>query len=230
MARDVREGWVEVQGKYLHTLGNLTLTGYNSELSDRPFQEKKSMEEVSTILLFASIHIWGESVRGMKSKYLCVRGNWLRKLKKYGGFRYYRRRHSKFIDLRREILQSIRWSTMNIWRRHTYSVSGLAQKDNEYRSFRKEELRSCTLPLKEHTNFVDVVPQKSRLRLSLNVAFADILDPKGLCKDVSNLGRWGNGDVEVGISNMNELDDIMELIQQAFDKQMEANWLFLCVM
>lgn len=57
MARDVREGWVEVQGKYLHTLGNLTLTGYNSELSDRPFQEKKSMEEVSTILLFASIHI-----------------------------------------------------------------------------------------------------------------------------------------------------------------------------
>ena len=30
-------------------------------------------------------------------------------------------------------------------------------------------------------------------------------------------------DVEVGISNMNELDDIMELIKQAFDKQMEAN-------
>ena len=29
--------------------------------------------------------------------------------------------------------------------------------------------------------------------------------------------------IEVGISNMNELDDIMELIQQAFDKQMEAN-------
>jgi len=26
------------------SLGNLTLTGYNSELSDRPFQEKKSME------------------------------------------------------------------------------------------------------------------------------------------------------------------------------------------
>ena len=25
------EGWVEVQGKYLHTLGNLTLTGYNSD-------------------------------------------------------------------------------------------------------------------------------------------------------------------------------------------------------
>ena len=48
-----------------------------------------------------------------------------------------------------------------------------------------------------------------------------MIDPKGLCKDVSGLGRWGNGDVEVGISNLNELDDVMELIQQAFDKQLE---------
>jgi len=29
---------------YLHTLGNLTLTRYNSELSDRPFKEKRDME------------------------------------------------------------------------------------------------------------------------------------------------------------------------------------------
>lgn len=38
------EKWSEIQEKYLHTLGNLTLTGYNSELSDRSFDEKKSME------------------------------------------------------------------------------------------------------------------------------------------------------------------------------------------
>lgn len=33
--------WKEVQDKYLHTLGNLTLTGYNSEYGDLPFVEKK---------------------------------------------------------------------------------------------------------------------------------------------------------------------------------------------
>ena len=33
-----------MQEKYLHTLGNLTLTGYNSELSDRPFREKLTMK------------------------------------------------------------------------------------------------------------------------------------------------------------------------------------------
>jgi uncharacterized protein with ParB-like and HNH nuclease domain len=31
------ENWQDTQAKYLHTLGNLTLTGYNSEYSDRPF-------------------------------------------------------------------------------------------------------------------------------------------------------------------------------------------------
>jgi hypothetical protein len=37
------------------------------------------------------------------------------------------------------------------------------------------------------------VPQAKRLRLSLNVGFHDIEDPRGICKDVSGLGRWGNG-------------------------------------
>ena len=39
------ENWVEVRDRYLHTLGNLTLTGYNSELGDKPFLEKKELLE-----------------------------------------------------------------------------------------------------------------------------------------------------------------------------------------
>lgn len=35
--------WEFVREKYLHTLGNLTLTGYNSELGDKPFDEKKDL-------------------------------------------------------------------------------------------------------------------------------------------------------------------------------------------
>lgn len=35
------DNWISVKEKYLHTLGNLTLTGYNSELGDKPFAEKK---------------------------------------------------------------------------------------------------------------------------------------------------------------------------------------------
>lgn len=35
----------EIHTTYLHTLGNLTLTGYNSKYSNRPFSEKKNMEK-----------------------------------------------------------------------------------------------------------------------------------------------------------------------------------------
>ena len=38
------QDWKEIQGEYQHTLGNLTLTGYNSEYGDKFFTEKRDME------------------------------------------------------------------------------------------------------------------------------------------------------------------------------------------
>ena len=47
--RMLGDDWELVKDRYLHTLGNLTLTGYNSELGDRPFSEKKELlEEAGT--------------------------------------------------------------------------------------------------------------------------------------------------------------------------------------
>ena len=36
--------WQTMQERYLHTIGNLTLTGYDSELSDKPFESKLTMK------------------------------------------------------------------------------------------------------------------------------------------------------------------------------------------
>ncbi|MDE0526164.1 MAG: DUF262 domain-containing protein [Thaumarchaeota archaeon] len=38
------QDWKEVHEKYLHTAGNLTLTGYNPDMSDKPFLEKRDMK------------------------------------------------------------------------------------------------------------------------------------------------------------------------------------------
>ncbi len=38
------KNWEEVHSKWLHRLGNLTLTGYNSTYSNRPFEEKKTID------------------------------------------------------------------------------------------------------------------------------------------------------------------------------------------
>jgi len=83
-----------------------------------------------------------------------------------------------------------------------------------------EEFLKKYVAYKAETNFVDVVPQARRLRLSLNMAFSEINDPRGLCKDVTGIGRWGNGDVEVGLSGLEELPYVMGLVRQSFEKQM----------
>ncbi|MFJ5622893.1 DUF5655 domain-containing protein [Peribacillus loiseleuriae] len=42
----------------------------------------------------------------------------------------------------------------------------------------REEFKKIYIAYKTTTNFVDIVPQKSRLRLSLNMVFNEIHDPK----------------------------------------------------
>ena len=39
--KELGENYKEIHEKYLHSLGNLTLTGYNSEYSNKPFLEKR---------------------------------------------------------------------------------------------------------------------------------------------------------------------------------------------
>ena len=50
--------------------------------------------------------------------------------------------------------------------------------------------------------------------------FHEIHDPRGIAKDISNTGRWGNGNVEVSLDSENEIPYVMGLVRQAFEKQM----------
>ena len=71
------------------------------------------------------------------------------------------------------------------------------------------------------TNFVDVIPKKNSLDLTLNLKYEEINDPKNKCRDITGLGRWGNGDVSVEFEKEEDLDYILFLIKQAFNKQVE---------
>lgn len=54
----IGENWKEIRDKYLHTLGNLTLTAYNSEFSDKDFTVKKRKladKKAKAVILYASI-------------------------------------------------------------------------------------------------------------------------------------------------------------------------------
>ena len=85
----------------------------------------------------------------------------------------------------------------------------------------KKEYKKLYVAYKLDTNFADIVFQKQRLRISINMKFSDIIDPNGICKDITGIGRWGNGDVELFMEHQDELDQVMEIVKQSFDAQAE---------
>ena len=217
--------WKRIHETWLHTLGNLTLTGYNSEYSDKPFVDKRDMEggfadsPLKVNAGLGKLDAWNETEIKARAKKMAQTA----------------------IDvwspptLSAEILEAYRPKQSA---RDSYNISDhphllSSQMGDLFEVFRKEvlaldpcvteEFLKLYVAYKAETNFVDVVPQAKQFRLTLNLKFADIIDPKGVCNDVTNLGRWGNGDVEVRLSNTDELPYVIGLVRQALEKQLGSD-------
>ena len=66
-------------------------------------------------------------------------------------------------------------------------------------------------------NFVDIVVRKTNLTLFLNIKIGLLNDPKGIARDVSKVGHWGNGDYEVVVKNTSEMGYVNSLIRQSYE-------------
>ena len=216
--------WQRVQETWLHTLGNLTLTGYNTEYSDRPFSEKREMKggfRESPLKLNEGLRgfdKWNEAAIESRAQRLAAMaaGVWAVPSLPAEVLESYRPRREKAAgytidDHPQLVIGSPMHELFEVLRKELLALDPCVS----------EEFLKLYVAYKAETNFVDVVPQMSRLRLSLNMQFHELHDPRGLAKDVTNLGRWGNGDVEVALSKPEQLAYVMGLVRQAFEKQME---------
>ena len=70
------------------------------------------------------------------------------------------------------------------------------------------------IAFKKGSNISDIEIQKKSLKIFINAKIGTINDPKGLVKDVSNIGHRGNGDYQIQIENDKDLEYIMSLIKQ----------------
>jgi predicted transport protein len=68
------------------------------------------------------------------------------------------------------------------------------------------------------SNVVDICIQRNALKLWLNLFAGELDDPKGIARDVSNIGHWGNGDYEIRMENTDNLEYILSLIKQSLRK------------
>ena len=222
------ENWQQVQETWLHTIGNLTLTGYNSEYSDKPFISKRDRED------------------GFKDSPIKMNQS-LRNIEKWDEDAI-KRRANELIDIALKVWGSpaLPNDVLDKYRQkpdiktaysiddHPYLSMSNASYSKEVRelfeALRKEiiaidpvvneEILKRYIAYKAETNFVDIVPLSKNLKLTLNMPFSDINDPKGICMDVTDLGRWGNGDIQVTLSNVEDIPYIMGLVRQSFNRQM----------
>ena len=70
------------------------------------------------------------------------------------------------------------------------------------------------IAFKKDKNLSDIVVLKKGLKIFINLKKGQLDDPKGLTKDVSETGHWGNGDYELIVSNTDHLEYVMSLIKQ----------------
>ncbi len=216
------EDWQRVQQTWLQTLGNLTLTAYNSEYSDHPFAKKRDMEggfAQSPLRVnkgLGQVNVWKESTIKDRAQRLAkhavqVWGSPALDDETLAAYHPKKSASPRYSLEDHPHLQAP--GTAELFAALRKEVLALDPCVNE-------EILKLYVVYKAETNFVDVVPLAKRLRLSLNMAFAQVVDPKGRCKNVTALGRWGNGDVEVMLSSLDELPYIVGLVRQSLEQQL----------
>ncbi|UOR61252.1 DUF262 and DUF1524 domain-containing protein [Helicobacter pylori] len=220
--RDLGENFQEIHNKYLHTIGNLTLTGYNPEYSNKSFQEKQGME------------------KGFKDSPLRLNQS-LRDLKSFGEEEIKKRANDladlalkiwTYPKLDAETLEKYKPKKDNkenkVYDLSSYKFSphsrelfdilskGIKALDERITEKFNQEYISYMFD----KNFVDIVVQTKDLKLYLNMPFNELQDEKNLARDMTNKGHLGNGDIEVKLETKENIPYCLGLIKQTLEKQM----------
>lgn len=67
-------------------------------------------------------------------------------------------------------------------------------------------------------NVIDILPQKKALKMWINMNKGELEDTKGIARDVSTTGHWGNGEYEIQVRDDDNLEYILSLVKQSIKK------------
>lgn len=216
------DNWKELQKTYLHTIGNLTLTAYNSEMSDHSFLTKIDMEggfKESALRLNSFVVKQSKWTEETIKERACILAE---KAKQIWPFPVIT--DAELAPYRIEKKPAERYSLAtydtNAFTRMLFEI--LDRRIQNLSPNVKREFKKLYVAYKLDTNFADIVFQKQRLRISVNMKFSEVIDSKGICRDITGLGRWGNGDVELFMEHTSDVDQVMEIIEQSFRLQADG--------
>jgi predicted transport protein len=219
---DLGENWQEIQKTYLHTIGNLTLTAYNSEMSDLPFQEKLTIKggfKESALRINGFVvnqTIWNKDKIEERAQEL---GKLITEIWPYPDVD---NEILKKYDIDKTTLPSTAHSLEEFEHLQGAMLALFELLNKRIMNISvdvKRVINKLYIAYKADTNFVDIQPQKSALRLTINMKYSEVNDPKGICVDITDKGRWGNGDVSIWLSDPSGIDNAMDIILQSYNKQ-----------
>ncbi|WP_101022798.1 DUF262 and DUF1524 domain-containing protein [Helicobacter pylori] len=230
--RDLGGNFQAIHDKYLHTIGNLTLTGYNQEYSNKSFKEKRDMEngfKQSPLKLNQSLKDDSESVFGEKEieKRANDLADWALKIWTYPKLDAETLEEDKPKKEKKEKkaydLSSYKFSSDS---RELFDI--LREKIKAFDERITEKFMKHYITYKHDTIFASIAPLKSELNLNLKMDFSELQDEikeKLKIRDVSNIGHLGIVSkkvkvVEVKLETKENIPYCLGLIKQALEKQM----------
>ncbi|WRB13666.1 DUF262 and DUF1524 domain-containing protein [Helicobacter pylori] len=220
--RDLGENFQAIHDKYLHTIGNLTLTGYNETYSNNSFQEKRDMEngfKQSPLRLnqgLRNLESFGEEEIKKRANDLA---DWALKIWTYPKLdaetleKYKPKKEKKVYDL-----SSYKFGSNS---RELFDI--LREKIKAFDEKIAESFTKAYITYKFDTIFTSIVPSKDELTLMLKIEFSELQDgikEKLKIRDVSNIGHSCVGNIEVKLETKEDIPYCLGLIKQALEKQM----------
>lgn len=79
-----------------------------------------------------------------------------------------------------------------------------------------EKASKIYVSYKHGKNFCEVAFLANSMKIWLDIPFGEIDDPNKLCRDVSKVGHHGTGHAEIKLSNISEIDNVMNLVEQSY--------------
>jgi uncharacterized protein with ParB-like and HNH nuclease domain/predicted transport protein len=219
--------WKTIQEVWLHRLGNITLTGYNPEYSDRPFEKKKTMKggfDDSPLRLNKFIRDqkkWTAKAIEERGKALAAKA-----------VQVWRPLTVDAEAVKKAELEDLKAAAAS------YSVETL-ELDAEARKLLlalrpqvlglgsdvTELFAAKSVTYRVYDFFLEVLPRKKRLLVSLNLEFEECDDPSAEAFDATEYAFIANASEPLGVGfsvkTSADLPAAMHLIRQAYENVAE---------
>ncbi|MTD41472.1 DUF262 domain-containing protein [Erwinia sp. CPCC 100877] len=214
---ELGDNWQQIQNRYLHTLGNLTLTKYNSEYSNLTFKEKKKMPygfADSPLRLnheIAMCESWNEVTIQQRAKKLAEQAANIWPYPNVSK-EYKKLRESEGLAETRSVSSYEYATPENInWYRQILAFT--LSIDNQLMT----KFNQNYIAIRKKMNIISIIFRSKGLIVELGLKAEMLYDPEQRLEKISDIGHAGTGKCRMRVTTDADLNYLFPLIQQTYD-------------